>query len=177
MISSRIKWSPHNKSEYLVISEYIPNFSFFVPGPRNPGYMSLENSIDLSYRNVGLFKCQNLKGFDMSTPCDFSLVSAKDSYATIPDSPGSSSSSSTSASLPTQQNPSSRSTSPAVGGTDAANPSSIMSSAFDGNPLMESSEKSYIVTDDGLFISNRGNRPVSSKNLSFSLNPGIRVNN
>lgn len=179
MIPSRIKWSPHNKSEYLVISEYLPYFASFVPTSRSSSYMGFESSMDLSYRNVGLFECQNLKGFNMSTPCNFSIASTKDmpmSGADSGNAPSSSSSAAAaSASLPAQQNSSSRSTSPTMTPDTATSP--MISSAFDGNPMSEGSIKSYTVTDDGLYISNRGNRPMSSRNLSFALNPGLRVKN
>lgn len=178
MIPSQIKWSPHNRSEYLVISEYLPYFACSVSGSRGSGFIAIGNRMDLSYRNIGLFECQNLKGFNMSTPCDFSLASTKDSCAVCTDASGQSSSASSAAaaSLPSQQGSSSRSTSPSVGvGNDSAASASIAASAFDGNSLGESFGKSNAAGDERLAIPNSGNRPISSRHLSFSLNPAIKV--
>lgn len=176
MISSQIKWSPHNRSEYLVISEYLPYFACSVSGSRSTGFIGMGNRMDLSYRNIGLFECQNLKGFNMSTPCDFSLSSTKDSCAAGADT--SSQSSAVAASLPSQQGPSSRSTSPSMSvGGDAAASTSIAASAFDGSSLGESFGKSEVPGDERLSVPNSGNRPISSRHLSFSLNPAIKVSN
>ena len=180
MISSQIKWSPHNRSEYLVISEYLPYFACSVSGSRSTDFIGMGNRMDLSYRNIGLFECQNLKGFNMSTPCDFSLSSTKDSCAAGADtsSQSSAAASAVAASLPSQQGPSSRSTSPSMSvGGDAAASTSIAASAFDGSSLGESFGKSEVPGDERLAVPNSGNRPISSRHLSFSLNPAIKVSN
>lgn len=189
MFSSQIKWSPHNKDEFIVTSEYPPRFPSFAAGSGSArsgdlGSQGFGYNFNLNCRNVSLFECQNLKGFDMSVHCNFTLSSLGDSYgesdrdssspSQSPSDVASAAGGAASSSSSSQSNPPSP-TFPSDIESDVIN--SASSAVVSGKDRSQESKSKdpYIVMKNGSIISNKGNRPVVTNCLSFTLNPAVKV--